>query len=170
MRPLAILALIVCVAFYSCKLDNLNPDQTKSSSDTLKLSPKDPTTLGPVAGVWKWSAQYDFGGYENHLSNPANTGITEILTLATDSTWSQAQNSIVLNTGSYHLVNVITPGGPRIFLKLVNSKQPNLQTYDSFDFSTGFGCSYACSSDSLVIYGVYPTPAGSVPAERVYVK
>jgi hypothetical protein len=171
MKPLTILALVVCVAFYSCKLDNLNPDYTRSLSISKPaLRPTDPTSIGPVAGVWTWSAQYDFGAYESHLLNPANTGITEVLTLAADSTWSQTQNGTVLNTGSYHLVNVYTPGGPRVFLKLVNSNQPNLQTYDSFDFSSGFGCSYVCSSDSLVIYGVYPTPAGSVPAERVYTK
>ena len=170
MKPLAILALIVCVAFYSCKLDNLNPGQTKSSSDTLKLSPKDPITQGPVAGVWTWIAQYDAGAYESHLLNPANTGITETLTLAADSSWSQTQNGKVVNSGTYHIGEFFTPGGPRIALSLVNSLHPNPQLYDNFDFSSGFGGSYVCSSDSLVFYGVYPTPVGSAPAERVYIK
>jgi hypothetical protein len=172
MKPLAILALIVCVAFYSCKLDNLNPDYTKSlSANQPVLSPKDPTTQGPVAGVWTWSAQYDYGAYEGDLLNPANTGITEILTLAADSTWSQTQNGKVVNSGTYHIGEFLTPDGPRIALSLVNSLHPNPQLYDNFDFSTGFGGSYVCSSDSLVFYGVFNTPKyTNLATERIYVK
>ena len=160
------------LAFYSCKLDNLNPDKAKNlSTNTLTPSPADPIGHAPVSRVWKWSAQYDFGAYEGDLLNPANTGITETLNLAVDSTWSQTQNGKIVNTGTYHLVNVITPGGPHVFLKLVNSTQPNAQTYDSFDFNTGFNLSYACSSDSLVLYGVFNTPQyTNLATRRIYVK
>lgn len=172
MKSLVTAALFVATLFYaSCKLDNINPYQSKSTSDTLKKSPADPTTQGPVAGVWKWSAQYDYGGIEGDLLTPASTGIQETLTLNTDSSWTQARNGNVVNSGTYKLVNVVTPVGPRVFLGLINHLYPNAQVYDNFDFSTGFVGTYACSSDSLIFYGVYNTLAlANVATERVYVK
>jgi hypothetical protein len=173
MRPLTIFMLLACLAFYSCKLDNLNPDNAKpSSTNTLTLSPPNPTGHAPVAGVWKWSAQYDLGTYEGDLLNPTNTGIIETLTLAADSTWSQTQNGKVVNSGTYHLgAGYMPSGGLTPFLKLVNNNQPNLQTFDNFDFSTGFVCSFASSSDSLVFYGVFNTPQyTNLATQRVYVK
>ncbi len=172
MRPLTIFAFVVCLAFYSCKLDNLNPGNAKSTStNTLTLSPADPIGHAPVIGIWKWSAQYDAGTYEGDLLNPANTGITETLNLATDSTWTQTQNGTVVNTGTYHLINAVTPGGPMVFLRLVNVNQPNAQIIDNFDFSNGFGDSYNCSNDSLILYGVVNTPQyTNLATKRVYVK
>ena len=170
--------LITCILFIaglcwaSCKLENLNPNKTKTSNDTLKRSPADPTTHASLAGVWKWSAQYDIGAYESDLLNPANTGMQETLTLNTDGSWSQTKNGTEVNTGSYKLVDGITPGGPVTFLKFINSTKPVLQTYtDNFDFNSGFAGSYACSSDSLIFYGVYSTgQTASIATERVYIK
>jgi len=172
MKQFTIIAfMLTCLLYASCKLDNVNPNQSKQITTTLKQSPKDPQTQLSVTGIWKWSAQYDYGAYEGDLLNPDNTGVQETLTLNADSTWSQTKNGNVVNTGTYKIANVITPGGPAIFLKIINDLNPNAQTYDNFDFGTGFNGSYACSTDSLIFYGVYSTPTTTnVVTERVYVK
>jgi hypothetical protein len=122
-----------------------------------------------LAGIW--TAQYDFGGCEGDLPDPANTGLHETLASNVDSSCSQRKNGANVNRGTCELVNVLTPGGPRVFLKIINSSQPNAQTYDNSDFKTGFNDSYGCSGDWLICYGTYATRAvTNVLTERGYVK
>jgi hypothetical protein len=170
MRPLAVLIFVACLAFYSCKLDHLNPDDTNHS--TTKIPMFDPASHLPIAGVWTWNAEYDGGPNGFSLLNPDNSGITETLTLATDSTWSQTLNGKIVNSGTYHLVYVIPPSGYNMAFKLINKTQPtDAQFTDDFDFGRGFVDSYVCTGDSLILSGVVNTsPSVSYEALRIYVK
>ncbi len=173
-RSILYLSAIVLI-LVSCKQENVSPQKTFRGTTSLSSNSG---TNASVIGTWTWSAQYaTYMGTTAtltapaYLLNPTNTGITETLLMSSDSTWSQTQNGSVVNSGTFHLVDVITPDGPSVFINLVNSKAGNSSALDNFDFSKGFNCSYHVSGDSLVFYGVYTNSTyTNLASERVYVK
>jgi hypothetical protein len=170
-RSILYLSVFVSV-LASCKQENVSPKKNFRGTTSLSGGSSNSSQKVSLIGTWTWSAQYSYGNPPPvYLFTPFTTGITETLSLGSDSTWSQTQNGAVVNSGTFRMLNVFTPGGPTVFLNLVNSKANNSVVYDYLDFSRGFSSSYFVSKDSLVFYGVYNISAyTNLASERVYVK
>lgn len=121
MRKLYTSLLITGILFTACK-----KEQQASATDTA------------ILGQWNWTAQY-YGGPGNTLT-PQNTGITEILILNGDNSWSLLQNGSTVNSGSFRTSVVTSSIGER-----VNSIYYRTRT--GHTDSTGY---YSVRNDTLV--------------------
>ena len=85
------------------------------------ISCKKMTTVSSTSltGNWTWVRQTDSirdNGELYDTLTPSNTGLTKLLMMNTDSTWSLAENGQMVQTGIFKLLPVYDPGGGRGYL------------------------------------------------------
>jgi hypothetical protein len=77
--------LIFLLSFTQCKKDDIPQNTT-------------------IVGTWKWLYTYDvYLLGPNNPKTPSNTGIQETVNFYSDKTWTQIQNNVTVDAGSYTL-------------------------------------------------------------------
>ncbi|MDE3185474.1 MAG: hypothetical protein KGM16_18845 [Bacteroidota bacterium] len=122
MRKFHLILILTFLLFNSCKKDS---------------------TASSIVGNWNWAVQYF--DYPPFSATPQSTGTQEILVFKSDNTYSLAQNSVIINAGTYKISSATNSLGIRVSSVLFsNSRVKDSIAYfniiahsDSLYFSNG---------------------------------
>jgi len=110
-----------------------------------------------LSGQWKWVLQTDakaINGTPYDTLTPQNTGNNEFLNMYSDLSWTQVRNGHTLQSGTYKIIELLTPAWPISALDLVhNGKDSTIN--------------HSISNDTLYTSNMLYTGTYTV---RVYVK